>query len=186
MEKNIYERIDELSVKEKLSLSEVEEICNECGTSGADVIGDIIQFTDLTKDFEDLTEFELPNTKETWIAIAQALAIEVVLNKPIERTIKVCAEILELPEEDILQFLYLKQYIANFKGKWCATAMGVDFGYVTNREDGLFVTEKGMQKLYLALKPSSLDADEIKEIENICMSVNNGARLVTKMGQEND
>lgn len=182
--KNIYERMDELKLKSTLTLSEIEELCTECDTKNnlAHVVESIVNFSDLITVQEDLTELELPNTKETWIAIAQAMVTKILLDIPVERTISVCAEILELPEEDILQFLYLKQYIANFKGKWCATAMGIDFGYVTNREDGLFVTEKGMQKLYLALKPSSLDADEIKEIENICKSVNNGARLVTKMG----
>lgn len=176
---NIFERIEELKGKPVLTLAEIDELCNECTTdsdAAVDVAGDIIQFSDLTEGYEDLTNFTLPNSKETWIAVAQAVATEVVMNRPVKWTVEECAWVLKVNKEDVLKFLQIKQYITKYNGAWHATGMGVDFGCVENRDGEVLLTKKGFEKVQKALTPVELSPEERKRIDAICAEAEKKAR----------
>lgn len=171
MEKNYFDRMQELLKKEFLTFDDVGEIL-DTESLGIDIAGDIIQYTDLTKNQTDLMDFTMPNTKETWIEIAKAIVEDFQLSKPIERSIINLSYLLKINPDEITQFLVLRGYIVNHSNKWMATALGIEVGCVVNRPDGLFITEKGASRIKAAFKPAALSDKELQEINDVCAAIN--------------
>ena len=150
MEKSIFEKIDELKEKSKLTLDDINNICNEFDDDRRciDVYGAILQYSSLVPaEKTDLTDFELPNTKETWIEVASALASEYFLSQPMDHVIEGVAKGLEVSEEDIISFLKLRGYIMLIDNQLHATALGIEKGYVLNTNKGLRFTDKCVEKI---------------------------------------
>lgn len=168
MRKGIYQIIDELKEKTTLTLSEINDICNEFSEDRhcINVTEAIIQFTSLTGNKSDLTDFKLPNTKETWIEIASALAAEYRFNQPMEVTVEDAARGLEISVDDILSFLKIKHYIMLDKGTWFATALGVKKGCTINTDNGLRLTEKCIEKIRGAFS-YFLTSEQQKQVEEL-------------------
>ena len=169
MRKGIYQIIDELKEKPTLTLSEINNICNEFNTDRRciDVFGAIIQYTSLTGNVTDLTDFEFPNTKETWIEIASALATQYYLCQPMEYSIEDISRNLEIPVEDIISFLKQRNYIIYKNGIWRATVLGIEKGYTDNTNEGLILTEKCEEKIRKAFS-YEFSPEEQKRIDAIC------------------
>lgn len=83
---------------------------------------------------------------------------------------------LGLPEEDIRDFLRIKQYIFQVGDKWMGTAMGVDYGYVENFTGEVWITAKGLEKVRKALDIPELSPEERKRIDAICAEAEKKAR----------
>lgn len=93
------------------------------------------------------------------------------------------AKLLHIKRDDILQFLEIKKYIMrerhdnpNKKGKYQATALGIDSGYVKNylyTKDNFsciqfHITPKGMQKIEKAFCHNELTPEQQREVNAIC------------------
>lgn len=83
---------------------------------------------------------------------------------------------LGLPEEDIRDFLRIKQYIFQVGDKWMGTAMGVDYGYVENFTGEVWITAKGLEKVRKALDIPELSPEERARIDAICAEAERNAR----------
>lgn len=83
---------------------------------------------------------------------------------------------LGLPEEDIRDFLRIKQYIFKVGEKWLATGMGVDFGYVENSDGEVWITAKGLEKVRKALDIPELSPEERARVDAICAEAEKKAR----------
>ncbi|MCR5436185.1 MAG: hypothetical protein K6E97_03865 [Treponema sp.] len=164
---NIFEKIDELKAKDTLSLSEINDICNEFDDDRRciDVFNAIIQFSSLIPvEQTDLNNFVLPNTKETWIEVASALATEHYLSQPMDHVIETVALGLEISVDDIISFLKRRNYIMSCDNQLLATALGIEKGYVINTNKGLRLTDKCVEKIrkaFLIDKPSQAERERI-------------------------
>ena len=93
------------------------------------------------------------------------------------------AKLLQIKRDDILQFLEIKKYIMrerhdnpDKKGKYQATALGIDLGYVKNylyTKDNFscvqfHITPKGMQKIEKAFCHNELTPEQQKKVNAIC------------------
>lgn len=93
------------------------------------------------------------------------------------------AKLLQIKRDDILQFLEIKKYIMrerhdnpDKKGKYQATALGIDSGYVKNylyTKDNFsciqfHITPKGMQKIEKAFCHNELTPEQQKKVNAIC------------------
>ena len=83
---------------------------------------------------------------------------------------------LGMSEEDIRDFLRIKQYIFKVDEKWLGTAMGLEFGYVENLYGEVWITEKGLKKVKKALEIPELSPEERKRIDAICAEAERNAR----------
>ena len=93
------------------------------------------------------------------------------------------AKLLKIKRDDILQFLEIKKYIMrerhdnpDKKGKYQATALGIDLGYVKNylyTKDNFscvqfHITPKGMQKIEKAFCNNGFTPEQQKKINALC------------------
>lgn len=169
MRKGIYQIIDELKEKPTLTLSEINNICNEFDTDERciDVVNAIVQYTSLTGNETDLTDFEIPNTKETWIEIAGALATEYFFMQPEVYTIKAISRGLDISEQEIISFLKLRNYIIFRNGTLFPTVLGIEKGYIINTSEGIKLTEKCEKKIRNAFT-YSISEEEQNRVYALC------------------
>lgn len=93
------------------------------------------------------------------------------------------AKLLQIKRDDILQFLEIKKYIMrerhdnpDKKGKYQATALGIDLGYVKNylyTKDNFscvqfHITPKGMQKIEKAFCHNELTPEQQRKVNAVC------------------
>lgn len=118
---------------------------------------------------------ELTPDAESWRAFAESDGTFSATN---------VAKLLKIKRDDILQFLEIKKYIMrerhdnpDKKGKYQATALGIDLGYVKNylyTKDNFscvqfHITPKGMQKIEKAFCNNGFTPEQQKRINALCI-----------------
>lgn len=101
------------------------------------------------------------------------------------------AKLLKISRDELLDFLKIKHYIMrersdnpNKKGRWQATALGIERGYVVNylyTNDKIshvqfHITPKGMQKIEQVFCHNELTPEEQKRLEKICKEAEKNMR----------
>lgn len=119
---------------------------------------------------------ELTPDAESWRAFAESDGTFSATN---------VAKLLKIKRDDILQFLEIKKYIMrerhdnpDKKGKYQATALGIDLGYVKNylyTKDNFscvqfHITPKGMQKIEKAFCNNGFTPEQQKKINALCVA----------------
>ena len=172
MAKNYWERLDELKHKDLLDFSEIGEIL-EADTSDVDVYGAIIQYSEL-----DNFDKKLPNTIDTWIEIALAMACAWKMEKrPDFLNLQDVSPSLGIDRDDILAFLKLRHYIYEpHEGEFHVTVLGLETGVIERRDNWDYLSKKGIKRLVDAFYSVEVTDEEKKRIEAICAEAEKKAR----------